>query len=109
MKFYSELTKKVYDSPEEVDAAEAKLKEEQEAAKKAAEEAKAKREALAAEKESRAKEIENAYKDIIAAQKKYYELKNKFIKDYGHFWMNYRDEDGNTFIEVFKDLFNFFE
>ena len=106
MKFYSELTRKVYDSPEDLEKAELKLKEEQEKAKKAAEEAKAKREALAAEKEARAKEVEDAYKEIVKAQKKYNELKNQFIKDYGRFWMSYTDTDNNVdLMDLFRDLF----
>lgn len=107
MKYYSELTKKVYDSPEDVEKAEVVLKEEQEKAKKVAEEAKAKKEALIAEKQTRAKEVEDAYKEIIKANKKYEELKNKFIRDYGHFWMNYKDGDSEVSIfEVFNDFFN---
>ena len=106
MKYYSELTKKVYNTTEELEAQKAA-----EEAKKAAEEAKEKRKALVAEKQVRAKEVEDAYKAIIDATKKYEDLKRKFIRDYGHFWMNYKDGDMEVstfefFNNFFNDIFN---
>lgn len=96
MKYYSELTKKVYDSPKEVEAAEAEIK--------AAEERKAK---LQEKRADRAKEIEAAYKDIINAQKKYSDLVDAFVKDYGSFHMTYTDDKPLVapFYELLKELF----
>ena len=76
MKYYSEITKILYDTPEQLREGEKKAAE-----KKAAEELKAK------ERGNRAKEVEAAYKAINEAREKYEELRNKFIEDYGSFHM----------------------
>lgn len=67
MKYYSDKTKKLYDTEKDLHDAEKAL------VKREAEE-KAKRE----ERSARAKEVEDAYN-------KYVELLNAFLKDYGHF------------------------
>ena len=77
MKYYSDVTKKLYDTERELVAAEANVIKAQ-----AAEEEKKKARA------ARAKEVEEAYKAVIAAQQHYAELKNKFIDDYGSFHMS---------------------
>lgn len=74
MKFYSEVTKQLYDTADALTKAEA-----------AAEKAKAAEEEKKKARAARAKEVEDAYKAILDAQQKYVELKNKFIEDYGSF------------------------
>lgn len=87
MKFYSEVTKKFYDTVEDCENAEVAVKkaqEEKELAKKKLSEARA----------SRAKEVENLRKNMIAAQKAYKEALEAFVKDYGtyHFSTSSLDE-----------------
>ena len=94
MKFYSELTKKVYDTHEAVEAAEQEIKEREAAKQK-----------LAEKRADRAKEVEDAYKAIITAQKHYQELVNQFIKDYGSFHMTYKDEDVPSLFDLFDIIF----
>ena len=79
MKFYSEETKKFYETEDACKKAEAKAKaEKDEAAKKAAK--------LKEERASRAKEIEDAFAHAN-------ELLNKFVKDYGSFHYTYSIND----------------
>lgn len=78
MKFYSEQLNKLFDSAEELQAAEDKVM----AAKKAEEEKKAQ---LKATREARAKEVEAAFQAVNEANKKANELLNAFVKDYGSF------------------------
>lgn len=80
-KYYSDLTKKFYDVQDE-----AEKEEEKERVKNAIELKKKE------EKAARAKEIEAAYAQCIEASKKYYDLRNKFIKDYGAFHMTYKND-----------------
>lgn len=84
MKYYSDITKKLYGTPEALKEDEAKVTA-AEAEKKAAE-AKKK-----AERAARAKEVEAAFKAEMEAHNKYLELRNQFIKDYGSFHMSYTD------------------
>lgn len=100
MKFYSEVTKKLYDTEKELVNAEAALIKAQ-----ADEEEKKKVRA------TRAKEVEDAYKTLIAAQQHYTELKNKFIEDYGSFHMSIKEKtpvsdlsDINKLIDVLFNL-----
>lgn len=93
MKYYSELTNKLYDTPE--------------LAKEAEEAAKAEKEKVSKLKEMRAvraKEVMNAYDN-------YLKLKEAFLKDYGSFHMTtyYNNEKGaatpvSEFIESFINL-----
>lgn len=78
VKYYSEQLGQLFDSLEELEAAEDKVN----AAKKAEEEKKA---ALKAQREERAKEVEAAFQAVNEANKKANELLNAFVKDYGSF------------------------
>lgn len=90
MKFYSEITKKIYDTQAEVEAAERKVKE-QEAAKAKAE--KEKKETRA----KRAKEVENALQEVTSAATKAKKLLIDFTNDYGYFHTSYTfNDDKNT-------------
>lgn len=78
MKFYSEQLNKLFDTAEELQAAEEKVN----AAKKAEEERKAN---LKAQREERAKTVEEAFKVASEAQKQANKLLSEFIKDYGSY------------------------
>lgn len=91
MKYYSDKTKKLYDSVELLTTAETDFDKENAAKIKAQEERKA-----------RATEIEAARKEVLAAQEKYNKLVNKFIKDYGSYHSTITRE-----IDSMADLFDF--
>ena len=96
MKYYSEVTKSLYDTEKELHKAEEKLiaeRNEREAAEKK----------KSAERKARADEVAAAREAAMAAQKKYNELLNAFVKDYGSYHMsvsNIKDVDDlvNTFL-----------
>lgn len=100
MKYYSEVTKKLYDTEKELASAEAaviKAQADEEEKKKA--------------RTTRAKEVEDACRDALNARQHYAELKNKFIKDYGSFHMSIKDETPvedwdsvNKLIDLFFNL-----
>ena len=75
MKFYSELTKEFYSSPEECVAAEEELKAHEEAEKRKAEEFEQK-------KEARRKDLEAAAQEARDAQKRYQTLLQEYLCDY---------------------------
>lgn len=74
MKYYSELTKKVYDTPELLEEAE-----------KVVLEANKEKEKKLAERAERAKAVENAFVEVKAARKKADDLLSEFCRDYGSF------------------------
>ena len=85
MKYYSEITRKTYDSAEACEKAEAEVEaarvEKEAAAKKKSE-----------ERAARAKEVEDAYQSYLDAQKvaneknkEYKKLLDAFLKDYGYY------------------------
>ena len=84
MKYYSEITKKLYDSKEQLTEAEEKMRAE-DAEKKAA------KEKQRAERAARAKEVDEALKASVDAHNKYIELRNKFIADYGYYHCSYTE------------------
>lgn len=92
MKYYSDKTKKLYETVEDLSKAEKAYDEVHAAELKKAE-----------EKKQRAEEIQAALKAIVDAQHKYNELVNQFIKDYGSYHATYRDGD----LIGWKDIFNF--
>lgn len=100
MKYYSEVTKKLYDTERELAIAEA------DAIKQQAE-AEEKKKARA----NRAKEVEDALKAVTEAQRHYTELKNKFIEDYGNFHVSLSEKtpvmkqsDINSLIDLLFNL-----
>lgn len=96
MKYYGEATKKLYNTVEECEKAEAEFK-------KQLEEAEAKKKELADAKAAEGKKITEAYKKVRAAQKEYETLRNDFIKKHGAFHFSFRDpeERFSTFFEDF--------
>lgn len=97
MKYYSEQLKKLFDTPEELLAAEDKVN----AAKREEEEKKAQ---LKAQRETRAKEVEDAFKLASEDTKKAYELLNAFIKDYGSYHTTLKGAP----ISIWDAFFNLF-
>lgn len=91
MKYYSDETKKLYDTEEALKAAE-----------KAVVEARKEKEKLKEQRSARAKEVEDAFKAVEQAQARAYELLNAFTKDYGSFHMSWSDS-------VKKPYFPFFD
>ena len=98
--YYSNELKQVFDSVEELKAAESKLHEEQEAKEKAR-----------LEKTADAKVVEDAYKHLLEvkakaakeieeAEKMYYEKRNEFIQKHGSYHMTYTNRDGEEFLSV---------
>lgn len=103
MKFYSEVTKRLYDSQDELTTDERKVAT-AEAEKKAAEAKKS------AERAARAKEVEDAYKAEVEAHAKYIKLRNQFVDDYGSFHMSYTTSTPEVEVRspytLFDTLFN---
>lgn len=97
MKYYSEQLNKLFNTPEELLAAEDKVN----AAKKAEEEKKAQ---LKANREKRAKEVENAFKVAAEELDKANELLSAFIKDYGLYHTTMK----NAPLSIW-DIFNAFD
>ena len=91
MKYYSDKTKKIYDSVELLNEAEMAYDEVHAAELKKAE-----------QKKNAAEAIKAARKAVIDAQSRYNELVNQFIKDYGSYHETYRDGD----MISLKDIFN---
>lgn len=99
MKYYSETLNKVFENEKDCLDAEKEYKAKVEAEEKRKKE-------LADSRKIRAKEVEDAYKAIIDAQKHYYNLKNKFVEDFGSFHMTFSTTD--DFHSLFSDLFRIF-
>ena len=89
MKFYSELTKKLYDTQEDLQKAEIEVTKSK------------------ADRAERAKEVEKALKEANEANKKANKLLQEFVKDYGSFKTTIKDEnvDANS---IFWDVFDKF-
>lgn len=110
MKFYSDVTRKFYDTEKACLEAEFKVKEEQNRQKilkeKAEREAKEKQEKLAAERKARANEVDEARKAMVAAQHKYSEVLEAFCKDFGTFHTTLTKDDAKGIIPTLFDIFN---
>ena len=110
MKFYSDVTRKFYDTEKACLEAELKVKEEENKAKimreRAEREAKEKQEKLAAERKARAAEVEEARKAMTAAQSKYREVLESFVRDYKTYHLSLTGEDAKNVVPSLFDLFN---
>jgi predicted nucleic acid-binding Zn-ribbon protein len=78
MKYYSEVTKQMYDTEQALLAAEQKVKE-------AEEKVAAEKRRLKEEKAARTKEMNQAFDDLAAARNRVNELLLKYTQDYGYF------------------------
>ncbi len=96
MKYYSDLTKKLYDTEKQLKAAEIEVTKSK------------------ADRAERAKEVTEALKTANEATNKANKLLAQFVKDYGSFktTLTYKDVDlkafNNSFSKYFTDLFNLF-
>ena len=108
MKFYSEVTKKLYDT-------EAELNDAESAIKKAECEKKARETKLKNERAARAKVVDAAFEDYLkakeTAKKKYSDanaLLDAFVKDYGtyHISISEKNKRADKFDELFSELIN---
>ena len=88
MKYYSELTKKLYDSEKDLQKAEVGLTKSK------------------AERAERAKEVTKALEEANKATKKANQLLADFVKDYGSFKTTLTDKDVQT--DSFWDIFDRF-
>lgn len=107
MKFYSEITKKLYDTEKELVKAENEIKVKEIAAREA--EIKKK-----AERKNRAKEVEEALKAANDAQSKAIQLLKEFTRDYGYFHISYTKDDVKSdksdqtdFFSIINDFISF--
>lgn len=87
MKYYSEITKKIYDSEKDLKKAEFEIQKQNE-----------EKEKLRSQRAERAKEVEAAYK-------KANELLDAFVNDYGSFHMTFADTDKSPFHNLFNMFF----
>lgn len=99
MKYFSDVTHKMYESVEQLEAAENQLVE----AQKAKELAEAKKKEA---REARAKEVDAAIKAAVEAQKAATEKLNAFCKDYGVFHTSV--ENANAILGNASPFDNFF-
>ena len=98
MKYYSDVTKKLYDSEQECAEAEAlvlKKKQEEEAA--AAKKSQ--------ERKVRAEAIDASYEKLMAAQKEYSQLVYDFVKDYGSYHKTYSKTGDDALDSIWSFLF----
>ena len=95
MKYFSEITNKVYDTPEELETAEKEVLE-----------AEAQKKEKLAKRAERAKEVEEAFAEAAAAQKYANELLEAFLKDYGSFHTTIKEPQKR--LSLFDDWFNTF-
>lgn len=109
MKFYSEVTKKLYDTEAELNDAEIVIKKAEECKKKARENK------LKNERAARAKVVDAAFEDYRKAKeiakKKYSDanaLLDAFVKDYGtyHVSISEKNKRADNFDELFSELIN---
>ena len=90
MKYYSEVTKNLYDSKEELVEAEVKA-------------TKAK-----SDRAEKAKKVTEAIKEATEATKKANELLDEFVKEYGSFKTTIKNKDAdikNSFVNIFDMFF----
>lgn len=90
MKYYSQLTKKLYDTQAELQKAEIAMTKSK------------------ADRAERAKEVEKALKEATEASKKANKLLQDFVKDYGHFNTTIKDENIEDTNFMFWDAFDKF-
>ena len=89
MKFYSELTKKLYDTQEDLQKAEIEVTKSK------------------ADRAERAKEVEKALREANEASKKANKLLQEFVRDYGSFKTTIKDSNADA-NSLFWDVFDKF-
>lgn len=105
MKYYSDVTKKLYDTAEELNKAETAVVKAEQERKAALEKKQAEQAKLKEQRAARAQEVTEAIRVRDEAQKKVNELVNNFVKDYGSYHYTWSSD----FIDdVFKTVVKFF-
>lgn len=94
MKYFSEITQKLYDSEELL----------QEAEKKEAEK-RIEKEKKDETRKKRAAEVEEAMKEVVAAKEKADRLMGEFVRDYGSFHYTYKSDLVPAFDRFFSKFF----
>ena len=94
MKYYSDMTNKLYDSVEALEAEELKIKQIEEAKRKAKEEAERKAAEAKNNRAAEAKEIEEIYKVFMTKL-------HDFCEKHGAFHMTLKDDDISSFFRMF--------
>lgn len=107
MKFYSDMTKKLYETEEALVIAEKEMAAEEARKEEEARKAKEAEEAKKNERKARADEIEVARKEMVEAQKKYQELVTAFVRDYKTYHYSTSSADGLP--TLFRSLFDIFD
>ena len=110
IKIYSDKTRQYYDTVEQAEDAEFKMKEEENRKKilveREAERKKEEKEKAAAERKIMAGEIEEARQAMIKAQKAYKEKIEAFVKKYGSY--HYTSKNIDDVPSLFDDFFTRF-
>lgn len=96
MKYYSEKLNALYNS-------QAELEEAEYAVEKAQKEKEERESKLKAERKARADEIKAALEQVESASKEYYDLVQKFVRDYGSFHLTV--DEKSPFTSLFNMLF----
>lgn len=105
MKYYSDLTRKLYETAEELNKAETAVVKAEQERKAALEKKQAEQAKLKEQRAARAQEVTEAIRVRDEAQKKVNELINNFVKDYGSYHYTWSSD----FIDdVFKTMVKFF-
>ena len=94
MKYYSDLTHKLYDTTKALEADEFEIKQAEEIKRKAKEEAERKAKEVKENRAAAAKEVEEAYKV-------YMKKLNDFCEKYGAFHMTLKGDDIGSFFKLF--------
>ena len=105
MKYYSDVTRKLYETAEELNKAETAVVKAEQERKAALEKKQAEQAKLKEQRAARAQEVTEAIRVRDEAQKKVNELINNFVKDYGSYHYTWSSD----FIDdVFKTVVKFF-
>ena len=105
-KVYSDILNKVFNTVEDLEAAEQEYARQQEEKERLQREEEKQVAELKEKRAARAKEIEDALKERDALDKKINELVRAFTRDYGSFHWTYKgDTDGDSLFKTFFRLF----
>lgn len=105
MRYVSDVTNRVYDSIEALEAAEAEVRAAEEKRKAELEAASKKKQELKEQREARAKEVEDALKAANEAEKKANDLLKAFCADYGAFHTTFKGDSVFPLRSSLWDLF----
>lgn len=105
-KVYSDILNRIFNTVEELEAAEQEYARQQEEKERLQREKEKQVAELKEKRAARAKEIEDTLKERDALDKKINELVRAFTRDYGSFHWTYKgDTDGSSLFKTFFRLF----